>query len=52
MINIIVERSSGDRRNLYNELINKYRKKLVYGGSDNVSKFVRDVLLSTLIYTA
>ena len=27
-------------------------KKLVYGGSDNVSKFVRDVLLSTLIYTA
>ena len=27
-------------------------KKLVYDGSDNVSKFVRDVLLSTLIYTA
>ena len=27
-------------------------KKLVYDGSDNVSQFVRDVLLSTLIYTA
>ena len=27
-------------------------KKIVYDGSDNVSKFVRDVLLSTLIYTA
>jgi len=27
-------------------------KKLVYDGSDNVSEFVRDVLLSTLIYTA
>ena len=27
-------------------------KKLVYDGSDNISAFVRDVLLSTLIYTA
>ena len=27
-------------------------KKLVYDGTDNISAFVRDVLLSTLIYTA